>query len=54
MGAGIDMYKCKYPNLFSPVEVAGTLFKNRIFASPTGLSVLHVKKQAYNSGNCIL
>jgi 2,4-dienoyl-CoA reductase-like NADH-dependent reductase (Old Yellow Enzyme family)/thioredoxin reductase len=30
------MYTCKYPELFSPIELAGTLFRNRIFASPTG------------------
>ncbi len=31
------MYTCKYPHLFTPIELAGTLFKNRIFASPTGV-----------------
>ena len=31
------MYKCKYPHLFSPLQVGNVLFKNRIFASPTGL-----------------
>ncbi len=31
------MYKCKYPHLFSPVQIGGTVFKNRLFASPTGL-----------------
>ena len=31
------MYQCKYPNLFSPLQVGGVLFKNRIFNSPTGL-----------------
>ena len=30
------MYKSKYPHLFSPIILADTLFKNRIFASPTG------------------
>jgi 2,4-dienoyl-CoA reductase-like NADH-dependent reductase (Old Yellow Enzyme family) len=25
-----------YPNLFEPIRLAGTLFKNRIFAAPTG------------------
>ena len=25
-----------YPNLFKPIVIAGTMFKNRIFASPTG------------------
>ena len=50
MGAGIDMYKCKYPNLFSPVEVAGTLFKNRIFASPTGLQYSTSKNRPITPG----
>jgi len=31
------MYKCKYPNLFSPITLAGTVFRSRLFASPTGL-----------------
>ena len=26
----------KYPHLFEPIQVGGTLFRNRIFASPTG------------------
>lgn len=26
----------KYPNLFKPIELAGTLFRNRIFVSPQG------------------
>ena len=30
------MYKCKYPHLFSPIVLGNTLFRNRIFASPTG------------------
>ncbi len=30
------MYECKYPHLFSPIMIGGTLFRNRIFASPTG------------------
>ena len=30
------MYKCKYPNLFSPIVLGSALFRNRIFASPTG------------------
>ena len=29
-------YECKYPNLFSPIVLGNTLFRNRIFASPTG------------------
>jgi len=30
------MYKCKYPHLFTPITLGNTLFRNRIFASPTG------------------
>ena len=32
------MYSCKYPHLFSPIILANTYFKNRIFASPQGTS----------------
>ena len=31
------MYKCKYPHLFSPIVLGDTVFRNRIFASPTGV-----------------
>ncbi len=30
------MNPCKYPNLFRPIILGNTLFRNRIFASPTG------------------
>jgi 2,4-dienoyl-CoA reductase-like NADH-dependent reductase (Old Yellow Enzyme family)/thioredoxin reductase len=30
------MSTLKYPHLFEPIRLGGTLFKNRIFASPTG------------------
>ena len=26
----------KYPHLFEPIELAGAIFRNRIFAAPTG------------------
>lgn len=26
----------KYPHVFEPIKLGGTLFKNRIFAAPTG------------------
>ena len=32
------MYSSKYPHLFSPIILANTYFKNRIFASPQGTS----------------
>jgi len=32
------MSNCKYPHLFSPIILANTYFKNRIFASPQGTS----------------
>ncbi|MDR2664802.1 MAG: 2-enoate reductase, partial [Oscillospiraceae bacterium] len=34
------MYNCKYPHLFSPITLAGTVFRNRIFGSPTGTANL--------------
>ncbi|MCL2391686.1 MAG: NAD(P)/FAD-dependent oxidoreductase [Oscillospiraceae bacterium] len=30
----------KYPNLFSPITLANTVFRNRIFASPTGTAYM--------------
>ncbi len=30
------MSNFKYPHLFEPIKLAGTLFRNRLFASPTG------------------
>lgn len=35
------MDKCKYPHLFSPIVLGSTLFRNRIFASPTGYQNLN-------------
>lgn len=32
--------KTQYPNLFSPIRVGNTTFKNRIFAAPTGMMSL--------------
>jgi len=34
------MSSIKYPHLFEPVRIGGTLFRNRIFASPTGHQAL--------------
>ena len=34
------MSSLKYPHLFEPVTLAGTLFRNRIFASPTGTAYM--------------
>ena len=34
------MSELKYPHLFSPITLAGTLFRNRIFASPTGTAYM--------------
>ncbi|NLB29921.1 MAG: NADH:flavin oxidoreductase, partial [Clostridiales bacterium] len=44
------MYKCKYPNLFSPITLAGTQFRNRIFASPTGLQYADPKNRPTPAG----
>ena len=32
----MDMSDFKYPNLFKPIILAGAVFRNRIFAAPTG------------------
>ena len=32
----MNMSEFKYPNLFKPIILGGTLFRNRIFAAPTG------------------
>ncbi|MCL2126017.1 MAG: NAD(P)/FAD-dependent oxidoreductase [Oscillospiraceae bacterium] len=34
------MSDIKYPHLFSPITLAGTVFRNRIFASPTGTAYM--------------
>ena len=34
------MNNLKYPHLFTPITLAGTLFRNRIFASPTGTAYM--------------
>lgn len=33
------MYELKYKRLFEPIQLAGTLFRNRIFAAPTGYRI---------------
>ena len=42
------MYECSYPHLFTPIVLAGQLFKNRIFASPTGLQHNHYGNHPIN------
>ena len=37
------MDKLKYPHLFEPIVLAGTLFRNRIFASPTGTAYMDAR-----------
>ena len=44
------MYTCKYPNLFSPITIGNTLFRNRLFASPTGLQYATSKNRPINEG----
>ena len=38
------MNELKYPNLFSSITLAGTLFRNRIFASPTGTAYMTAER----------
>ncbi|MDR2487068.1 MAG: 2-enoate reductase, partial [Clostridiales Family XIII bacterium] len=37
----------KYPHLFEPIRLAGTYFRNRIFASPTGWQEMTDNGQPY-------
>lgn len=46
------MYNCKYPHLFSPILIGGTLFRNRIFASPTGGQHTHYMNHPINELIC--
>ena len=42
------MYECKYPHLFSTIQLGNVLFRNRIFAAPTGVSYSDVKHRPIN------
>ena len=42
------MYNCSYPHLFSPIQLGNTLFRNRVFASPTGVSYSDVWHRPIN------
>jgi 2,4-dienoyl-CoA reductase-like NADH-dependent reductase (Old Yellow Enzyme family)/thioredoxin reductase len=46
------MYHCKYPHLFSPVQLGNTLFRNRIFASPTGVFYADPRHRPINETIC--
>ena len=46
------MYECKYPHLFSPIILGDTLFRNRIFASPTGMFYADVLHRPIDETNC--
>jgi 2,4-dienoyl-CoA reductase-like NADH-dependent reductase (Old Yellow Enzyme family)/thioredoxin reductase len=37
------MYECKYPHLFSPIQLGDTVFRNRFFAAPVGVVYLSSK-----------
>jgi 2,4-dienoyl-CoA reductase-like NADH-dependent reductase (Old Yellow Enzyme family) len=37
---GNNMYKCKYPQLFSPIKLGNTVFRNRFFAAPVGYDLM--------------
>ena len=41
----------KYPHLFSPITLAGTLFRNRIFASPTGTGYMDAQHHPIQETN---
>ncbi len=46
------MYVCKYPQLFSPIKLGNTLFRNRIFAAPTGVSYSDPRHRPINETIC--
>ena len=46
------MYECAYPHLFTPIVLAGQLFRNRIFASPTGMQYNHYGNRPNNETIC--
>ena len=46
------MYECNYPNLFSPVVLGNTVFRNRIFASPTGMFYADTAHRPIYETNC--
>lgn len=46
------MYVCKYPHLFSPIRLGDTLFRNRIFASPTGMFYADPNHRPINETIC--
>jgi 2,4-dienoyl-CoA reductase-like NADH-dependent reductase (Old Yellow Enzyme family)/pyruvate/2-oxoglutarate dehydrogenase complex dihydrolipoamide dehydrogenase (E3) component len=48
----MKMYNCKYPHLFSPIQLGNTLFRNRIFASPTGVSYSDPRHRPINETIC--
>ncbi len=46
------MYTCKYPLLFSPIKLGNTLFRNRIFAAPTGVFYADPRHRPINETIC--
>ncbi len=46
------MYICKYQNLFSPIRLGDTLFRNRLFASPTGVFYADPSHRPINETIC--
>ncbi len=46
------MYECPYPHLFTPITLAGQYFRNRIFASPTGMHYNHYGNRPNNETIC--
>jgi 2,4-dienoyl-CoA reductase-like NADH-dependent reductase (Old Yellow Enzyme family)/thioredoxin reductase len=43
VAASRKMYECKYPHLFSPIQLGDTVFRNRFFAAPVGYTYLSSK-----------
>ena len=46
------MYECPYPHLFEPIVLGNQFFRNRIFASPTGMQHTHYGNHPINETIC--
>jgi 2,4-dienoyl-CoA reductase-like NADH-dependent reductase (Old Yellow Enzyme family)/thioredoxin reductase len=44
--------RCKYPHLFMPIQLGNTLFRNRVFAAPTGVSYADPRHRPINETIC--
>ncbi len=45
-------FQLKYPNLFTPIQLGNTVFRNRIFCAPTGYQLLRDRKRPPYDAMC--